>query len=149
MLPAVGQWCNGNTWVSKTFVEGSSPSCPARRLSLEAVALQGSSVFLAQVLILPDAAKRFRLFSIHVAVFFTGSPSDTCQITVGLSDCFQRPDEEATEKPSAAETRSGRFSDALWRFLPFPAGTHRAPSVRLHQNDNAHISRRNASGSVS
>ena len=22
-------WCNGNTWVSKTFVEGSSPSAPA------------------------------------------------------------------------------------------------------------------------
>ena len=25
-----GAWCNGNTWVSKTFVEGSSPSAPAR-----------------------------------------------------------------------------------------------------------------------
>ena len=25
----VGAWCNGNTWVSKTFVEGSSPSAPA------------------------------------------------------------------------------------------------------------------------
>ena len=24
-----GAWCNGNTWVSKTFVEGSSPSAPA------------------------------------------------------------------------------------------------------------------------
>ena len=28
---ALGAWCNGNTWVSKTFVEGSSPSAPARR----------------------------------------------------------------------------------------------------------------------
>ena len=27
----VGAWCNGNTWVSKTFVEGSSPSAPAER----------------------------------------------------------------------------------------------------------------------
>ena len=27
----VGVWCNGNTWVSKTFVEGSSPSAPAMR----------------------------------------------------------------------------------------------------------------------
>ena len=26
---ALGAWCNGNTWVSKTFVEGSSPSAPA------------------------------------------------------------------------------------------------------------------------
>ena len=26
-----GAWCNGNTWVSKTFVEGSSPSAPAER----------------------------------------------------------------------------------------------------------------------
>ena len=25
----IGAWCNGNTWVSKTFVEGSSPSAPA------------------------------------------------------------------------------------------------------------------------
>ena len=25
----IGVWCNGNTWVSKTFVEGSSPSAPA------------------------------------------------------------------------------------------------------------------------
>ena len=25
-----GAWCNGNTWVSKTFVEGSNPSAPAR-----------------------------------------------------------------------------------------------------------------------
>ena len=27
----IGAWCNGNTWVSKTFVEGSSPSAPAIR----------------------------------------------------------------------------------------------------------------------
>ena len=27
---SVGAWCNGNTWVSKTFVEGSNPSAPAR-----------------------------------------------------------------------------------------------------------------------
>lgn len=27
---ALGAWCNGNTWVSKTFVEGSSPSAPAK-----------------------------------------------------------------------------------------------------------------------
>ena len=25
----LGEWCNGNTWVSKTFVEGSNPSSPA------------------------------------------------------------------------------------------------------------------------
>ncbi len=25
----LGAWCNGNTWVSKTFVEGSNPSAPA------------------------------------------------------------------------------------------------------------------------
>lgn len=36
MLPGImpfvadtGAWCNGNTWVSKTFVEGSNPSAPA------------------------------------------------------------------------------------------------------------------------
>ena len=29
-----GAWCNGNTWVSKTFVEGSSPSAPARERAL-------------------------------------------------------------------------------------------------------------------
>ena len=29
-LRCVGAWCNGNTWVSKTFVEGSSPSAPAK-----------------------------------------------------------------------------------------------------------------------
>ena len=28
---AIGAWCNGNTWVSKTFVEGSNPSAPAKR----------------------------------------------------------------------------------------------------------------------
>ena len=28
-LNSEGAWCNGNTWVSKTFVEGSSPSAPA------------------------------------------------------------------------------------------------------------------------
>lgn len=28
---ALGAWCNGNTWVSKTFVEGSSPSAPAKQ----------------------------------------------------------------------------------------------------------------------
>ena len=28
---ALGAWCNGNTWVSKTFVEGSNPSAPARK----------------------------------------------------------------------------------------------------------------------
>ena len=27
----LGVWCNGNTWVSKTFVEGSSPSAPAKQ----------------------------------------------------------------------------------------------------------------------
>ena len=31
---ALGAWCNGNTWVSKTFVEGSSPSAPANLLRL-------------------------------------------------------------------------------------------------------------------
>ena len=28
---AIGAWCNGNTWVSKTFVEGSNPSAPAEK----------------------------------------------------------------------------------------------------------------------
>ena len=28
-LKSEGAWCNGNTWVSKTFVEGSNPSAPA------------------------------------------------------------------------------------------------------------------------
>ena len=27
----LGEWCNGNTWVSKTFVEGSNPSSPAKK----------------------------------------------------------------------------------------------------------------------
>ena len=40
---ALGAWCNGNTWVSKTFVEGSNPSAPAKSKSLEAVEFQGSS----------------------------------------------------------------------------------------------------------
>ena len=31
LVPHKGAWCNGNTWVSKTFVEGSSPSAPAKR----------------------------------------------------------------------------------------------------------------------
>lgn len=31
----IGAWCNGNTWVSKTFVEGSSPSAPAKSLENE------------------------------------------------------------------------------------------------------------------
>ena len=26
----LGAWCNGNTWVSKTFVVGSNPTAPAR-----------------------------------------------------------------------------------------------------------------------
>ena len=40
---ALGAWCNGNTWVSKTFVEGSNPSAPAKRKSLETIEFQGSS----------------------------------------------------------------------------------------------------------
>ena len=40
---ALGAWCNGNTWVSKTFVEGSNPSAPAKSKSLETVEFQGSS----------------------------------------------------------------------------------------------------------
>ena len=28
---AIGAWCNGNTWVSKTCVEGSNPSAPAEK----------------------------------------------------------------------------------------------------------------------
>ena len=32
---AGGAWCNGNTWVSKTFVEGSNPSAPASKESLK------------------------------------------------------------------------------------------------------------------
>ena len=31
---SLGEWCNGNTWVSKTFVEGSNPSSPASRKAL-------------------------------------------------------------------------------------------------------------------
>ena len=31
----LGVWCNGNTWVSKTFVLGSSPSAPATGTSFE------------------------------------------------------------------------------------------------------------------
>ena len=31
MKKCLGVWCNGNTWVSKTFVEGSSPSAPAKQ----------------------------------------------------------------------------------------------------------------------
>ena len=30
------EWCNGNTWVSKTFVEGSSPSSPANKIGQSA-----------------------------------------------------------------------------------------------------------------
>ena len=42
-----GEWCNGNTWVSKTFVEGSNPSSPAEQRSLENFDFQGfSCVFL-------------------------------------------------------------------------------------------------------
>ena len=33
----VGAWCNGNTWVSKTFVEGSSPSAPATWIGPESL----------------------------------------------------------------------------------------------------------------
>ena len=29
LVADLGAWCNGNTWVSKTFVEGSNPSAPA------------------------------------------------------------------------------------------------------------------------
>ena len=38
---ALGAWCNGNTWVSKTFVEGSNPSAPASVKSLEALISKG------------------------------------------------------------------------------------------------------------
>ncbi len=30
ICPLRREWCNGNTWVSKTFVEGSNPSSPAK-----------------------------------------------------------------------------------------------------------------------
>ena len=36
-LFAKGEWCNGNTWVSKTFVEGSNPSSPAKQKARESV----------------------------------------------------------------------------------------------------------------
>ena len=37
----VGAWCNGNTWVSKTFVEGSNPSAPANSKSLKTRCFRG------------------------------------------------------------------------------------------------------------
>ena len=46
-LLSKGAWCNGNTWVSKTFVEGSNPSAPAMIESLVNVEFQGSHRFLA------------------------------------------------------------------------------------------------------
>ena len=40
-----GAWCNGNTWVSKTFVEGSSPSAPASDGESEHVLSEKESCF--------------------------------------------------------------------------------------------------------
>ena len=51
---ALGAWCNGNTWVSKTFVEGSNPSAPAKQRSLVTVELQGFSHVLEQYGKTPD-----------------------------------------------------------------------------------------------
>ena len=53
----IGAWCNGNTWVSKTFVEGSSPSAPAiSRFRKE------SAVFL-----FPDSLAHFayKMYIVH------------------------------------------------------------------------------------
>ena len=41
-----GAWCNGNTWVSKTFVEGSNPSAPAQTGAITSFAGGVESVFL-------------------------------------------------------------------------------------------------------
>ena len=49
-VAGTGAWCNGNTWVSKTFVEGSNPSAPAAKESLETVAFQGSFLRTAKSL---------------------------------------------------------------------------------------------------
>ena len=50
----LGAWCNGNTWVSKTFVEGSNPSAPAKSESLETVEFQGSHSWQASIMPIPD-----------------------------------------------------------------------------------------------
>ena len=41
MANDIGAWCNGNTWVSKTFVEGSSPSAPANGKPLKTLRFRG------------------------------------------------------------------------------------------------------------
>lgn len=43
-VACLGAWCNGNTWVSKTFVEGSNPSAPADAQTLQDQRLQGFSL---------------------------------------------------------------------------------------------------------
>ena len=52
----IGAWCNGNTWVSKTFVEGSSPSAPA----------MGA---------LPEREGRFSYYSETRAEYISSNPS--------------------------------------------------------------------------
>ena len=50
----VGAWCNGNTWVSKTFVEGSSPSAPAKNF-VQSVVI-GLHIFVLQGAAAPHGA---------------------------------------------------------------------------------------------
>ena len=57
-----GAWCNGNTWVSKTFVEGSNPSAPANRIPSE---LSGDD--------LPDLALRSEKEELNCSSFFVFS----------------------------------------------------------------------------
>ena len=52
---ALGAWCNGNTWVSKTFVEGSSPSAPAKQ-ALKFFSFKACFLLLA---ILPRVIRKF------------------------------------------------------------------------------------------
>ena len=42
---AIGAWCNGNTWVSKTFVEGSNPSAPASVRALKPLSFKALTRF--------------------------------------------------------------------------------------------------------
>ena len=81
---ALGAWCNGNTWVSKTFVEGSNPSAPAQRESPADSASAG--FFCSSVLIAQSVAWGLSLYSSGLAyerdVGWKDFACDTCR-TVG------------------------------------------------------------------
>ena len=133
LLFTEGEWCNGNTWVSKTFVEGSSPSSPAERESLETLMLQGFSCIYT----LLSARKRCTIihlilhhFPYLFSTFFLKLPSITLKELSG--NARRRANSWRRSVAMTAFTPATRhFTFGLSAFRTFPAKKRAPPFLMM------------------